>query len=84
MDFYTIITSIKIEDNQEALQILKSRVGFFCQPDIMGDPYKEGSKYHLRFAVRKGGLLDVEEEFLTGLGGKFTTKNTKLVKAERL
>ena len=86
MDFYTLKTSVKLTADGVMEEVLK-RISHFCQPDIFGDPYKDGKSYVYRFAVRNEGLDHRVEHILDLLSQSdfgFTDKNTTLVKADRV
>ncbi len=86
MDFYTLKTTVNLTTDG-VMEIILRKITFFCQPDFVGDSYKDGKTYQFRFAVRDGGLMDREETVVGMLGESefnFTVKNTTLERAERV
>lgn len=86
MDFYTLDTTVDLEQ-AGVLDAIYATVGFFTQTLIQGMPHTEGNTHFLRFAVRVNSLTNNEAALLDALyllDWGFTSKNTKLVRAERL
>ncbi len=82
MDFYTIKTTDDLTiDSTQLAEVVKT-IGFFCQPEIVGEPYEEDGKYCLRFAVRKAGLFQRDDDMIALLSRHCSTP--ELIKATKL
>lgn len=63
LDFYTITTSVDLNDSSMLDKVLKS-VGVFTQPLIIGKPFDQDGFDVLRFAVRSDTLAGREADLL--------------------